>query len=63
MDRRSKVANTHKALRKVKDYCNPITYDELIDITNMWVDSAMHLEARDLRMMERLVKRQNSKVV
>jgi DSF synthase len=63
MDRRSKVANTHKALRKVKDYCNPITYDELIDITNMWVDSAMHLESRDLRMMERLVKRQNSKVV
>jgi DSF synthase len=61
MDRTNKVANTHQAIRKVKDYCNPISYAELIDITQLWVEAAMNLNARDLRMMHRLVQRQTSK--
>lgn len=58
MDKTSKVANTHQAMRQVKDYCNPVSYQELLDITTIWVDSALKLTERDLKMMTRLLKRQ-----
>lgn len=59
MDRAKKSANTHQAIRRVKDYSHAVSYEELLDITSIWVDSAMNLTARDLRMMSRLVKRQS----
>lgn len=61
--RESKARNAHLAMRKVKSYCNPVTYEELRDITEIWVDAALRLTERDLRMMERLVARQNQKLV
>jgi DSF synthase len=39
-----------------------VSYDELLTITKIWVESALKLETRDLRMMQRLVQRQTSKV-
>ena len=45
-------------MRKVRDYCDPITYKELIDIVEIWVDTVLELDRRDLRMMKRLVSRQ-----
>jgi len=57
-DRRS---NSYQAIRKVKDICNPITYKELLDITKVWVDSALNITDKDLRMMEKLVMRQTAK--
>ena len=53
--------NSHNAIRQVRDVCNKIPYQELLDITNIWVDSALKLTQKDLRMMERLVMRQNTK--
>lgn len=55
----NKARNSYQALRRVKDVCNPITYEELREITEIWVDSAMRLTQRDLRMMARLVSRQS----
>jgi DSF synthase len=55
------AANGYRAMREVKDRCNSITYQELLDITKIWVEAALRLDKRDLRMMELLVKRQNSK--
>jgi len=60
--REDKSRNSHLALRKAKGLVDPVTYPELLAITEVWVDAAMHLEARDLRMMERLVMRQGKKV-
>jgi len=57
----NRARNGIHALRKAKRYCNPVTYDELKNITTVWVDAALKLETKDLRMMERLVKRQSSK--
>jgi len=54
--------NTYRAMSKVKDVCNQIPYEELVDIANVWADSALNLTDRDLRMMERLVNRQSKKV-
>jgi len=51
--------NSYKAMRKVKDICNQVSYKELKDVARVWADAALQLTARDLRMMERLVRRQN----
>ena len=47
------------AVQRSKQRIMPISYDELIGITDIWVDSAMQLNERDLRMMGRLVQAQN----
>lgn len=51
-----------QAFRQAKQYCNPVSYDELMNITAVWVDAAMQLEEKNLRMMERLVTRQVAKL-
>ena len=50
--------NTLNALAQVRRRCNAVSYEELIDVTKIWVDAAFRLEDRDLRMMERLVRAQ-----
>ena len=46
------------ALRAAARRVEQVTYEELIDIVKIWVDAALKLERKDLRMMERLVARQ-----
>ena len=58
----NKHAISHRAMAKVKDYCNPVSYQELIDVTKIWVDAALQLTSRDLRMMKRLVQRQSARI-
>ena len=47
------------ALASVRRRCQPITHEELIDVTDIWVETALALEASDLRKMERLAKAQD----
>lgn len=56
--RENRARNGFRSLRRVRDLRDPITYKELTDVLEIWVDAAMKLENRDLRMMERLVARQ-----
>lgn len=56
-----KNMNSYRAMRQVKDICNQVSYQELADIGVVWADAAMNLSEKDLRMMERLVHRQNSR--
>lgn len=58
----NQASNTYKSMRKVKDICNQIDYKELKEIATVWADSAFQLTSKDLRMMERLVKRQNIRI-
>ena len=51
--------NAHTALNRVKKLVNPVTYEELMDITRIWVETALQLTARDLRMIQHLVRAQN----
>ena len=37
---------------------NGITYEELMDVVHLWVDAALRLAPRDLKLMHRLVSRQ-----
>ena len=57
----AKQRNGVFALRAAREIAQPIAYDELIRIAELWVDAALRLENKDLRMMERLVLRQNNK--
>jgi len=58
---RKRSDNTHKAMRKVADICDPITYEEMYAIAEVWVDAALQLTDKDLKMMSRLIKRQTAK--
>lgn len=55
----NRYSNSYNAIRKVRDVCNNISYDELIDIAKIWTDAAFRLEDRDIRMMSHLISRQD----
>ena len=54
----NRYSNSFNSIRKVRDICNKISYDELIDIAKIWTDAAFKLTEKDLKMMTRLTKRQ-----
>lgn len=50
--------NTQLAIQKIRQISKPISYQELMRVCHVWVDTAMQLTQRDLRVMERLVSAQ-----
>lgn len=54
----SKNANGRRAFERACGEVLPVTREELIRIVEVWTDSALQLQERDLRMMERLVRAQ-----
>ena len=60
---RKKRANSHRALQLAKRHLNPVSLVELRSIVDVWVDAAMRLDTRDLRMMARLVRAQDKLAV
>ena len=54
--------NSFQAINKAKQRVNPLTFEELNDIVEIWVDAALRLDERNLKVMERLVRAQNSKI-
>ncbi|HVE50096.1 MAG TPA: crotonase/enoyl-CoA hydratase family protein [Casimicrobiaceae bacterium] len=54
----AKLGNGRRAFEKSRNECDPITIDEMMRVMNVWVDAALKLEERDLRLMERLVRAQ-----
>lgn len=61
IERAEKSPNSYRAMRRVKDYCNPVSYQELLDITTIWVDAALNLTERDLQVMSHLLHKQGNK--
>jgi len=57
-----KSRNAVRAFRAAKRCTNPLTREELAATAEIWADAALRLREKDLRMMERLVKRQSAKV-
>lgn len=53
-----RIAAARLALHRVRDAIDPIPHAELMDTTRIWVDTALQLGDRQLRMMERLVRAQ-----
>jgi len=63
MKRHSRAFNGMQALQAARHRYAPIDYDELIDITKIWVDAALCLTDKDLKMMKKLVDAQNQKAI
>jgi DSF synthase len=47
-----------QGLDQVMDQFNPLTYKELSDSIEIWVDTAMRLSEKNLRLMEYLLRAQ-----
>ncbi len=58
----AKAANGRRAVEAASRAVTPLTYDELSRVVTVWVDAALRLTERDMRMMQRLVRAQNRNV-
>jgi len=56
--RHSRSRNGQQAIQQVRQRVNPLTYQELLDVVEIWADAALRLTARDLRVMTRIAAAQ-----
>jgi DSF synthase len=54
----AKRRNGMQALMRARQFIHPVSREELDGIVGLWIDAAMRLTERDLRMMDRLVRAQ-----
>jgi DSF synthase len=57
--RRQRSRNGLAALAAVRRRVHRLNFSELLDVVQIWVDAALRLNPRDLKLMQRLVSRQN----
>ena len=50
--------NAQQAVLQVRRKLRPLLYEELMEVKEIWVDSALRLGPREIRLMERLVNAQ-----
>ena len=63
IDKRSSSISGFKGMEKSIELINPATYAELGEIASIWVDTAMNLSDRNIRLMEKLLESQNKQWV
>jgi DSF synthase len=56
--KQARCSNGYMALQKARHRFNPVTYQEMMDITNIWVEAALQLTERDLKVMDRFLRSQ-----
>jgi DSF synthase len=61
--KQSRANNSYQAIHKVRRIIHPLQYDELLQVAKVWLDAAMRLSERDLRVMERIAQSQEKLVV
>ncbi|NKB50243.1 MAG: enoyl-CoA hydratase [Alphaproteobacteria bacterium] len=54
----SRQFNAHEAIYRVRRRVNPITFEEMADIADIWVETALRLGKDDVHRMERLAAAQ-----
>jgi DSF synthase len=50
--------NTREAIHRVRRRLFPLRYEDLLDVADIWVDTAMQVGPREIRLMERLARSQ-----
>lgn len=55
IERNKRFFNGYLAAQRAKNRVHPITYDELMDISKIWVDTALKLGERELSIMDRFI--------
>lgn len=56
---RSRSRNGLAGIAAARRRVQKLDYEELLDVVEVWVDTALSLSSRDLKLMQRLVSRQN----
>ena len=59
IQQQQRAPHAHLALNAVRAIAQPVGYDELMGITEVWVDTALALGDRSLRTMDRIVRAQS----
>jgi DSF synthase len=54
--------NMRRAVYEARRRVNPVVLQELLDVVDLWVETAMNLGERDLRIMERLCAAQDRRL-
>lgn len=57
--KQQRAPHAHLALNAVRGIAQPVGYNELMGITEVWVDTALALGEKSLRTMDRIVKAQS----
>jgi len=55
--------HAREAVRLVRGQVNPVRYEDLLATVHYWVDAALTLSERELKLMERILKRQRHKLI
>jgi len=56
--RNQRISHARGAMNRVREIAQPVNLIELMQVTEIWVDTAMQLGEKSLRTMERLVRAQ-----
>lgn len=56
--RNRRIGHARLAMDRVQTACHPVSFEELMTVTEIWVDTALQLGDKSLRTMERLVRAQ-----
>jgi DSF synthase len=59
VEKHKRRPNAYESVYRARQRYHSITREELTDIADIWVDAAMRVRAKDLRIMEMLVKSQD----
>ena len=59
--RNARIPNARRAMHAVANECGAVPVEELMRITEIWVDTALKLQDKSLRTMERLVRAQSKR--
>ncbi|MFC4820456.1 crotonase/enoyl-CoA hydratase family protein [Dokdonella ginsengisoli] len=59
--RAARIPHARSAMNRVREICRPISLNELMQVTEVWVDTAIQLGDKSLRTMERLVRAQEKR--
>lgn len=62
MKKADKHDHVHGLMKHIREQHNQVPFEELREITELWVDSALRLSERELRTMERLVRAQDRRI-
>lgn len=57
--KQNRANHGYLAMRRIRQRYQPIDYQELLDITGQWVETALCLQEKDMRTMELLARSQN----
>jgi DSF synthase len=56
--RTSKTLRGARAVYECRRHFHPVSYEEMLNITEVWVDTALRIEDKDIKLMNRLVRSQ-----